>query len=167
MEVEKKITSVQYVEKNSLKTVSSHLYKQYNHINVLITVHLKNHINITHKKIKAYKCEHCGKDFGRRTQFVTHQLVHTKENRYHCQICGKGFKIKQTMQTHLKGVHGIEEEQTVFCTICKKGFSTSQGLRAHINSRVHGLEKCELCSEYITVEYKNVHMKDVHGMEKT
>ncbi|XP_066246991.1 zinc finger protein 121-like [Euwallacea similis] len=127
-------------------------------------LHLKNHINITHNKVKAYKCEHCGKDFGRRTQFVTHQLVHTKESRYHCQICEKGFKIKQTMQTHLKGVHGIEEEKTIFCKICHKGFSTSQGLRAHVNSRVHGLEKCEHCSEFITVEYKQVHLKDVHGI---
>ncbi|KAL1509613.1 hypothetical protein ABEB36_004324 [Hypothenemus hampei] len=128
-------------------------------------LHLKNHINITHKKIKAYKCEHCGKDFGRRTQFVTHQLVHTKENRYHCQVCGKGFKIKQSMQTHLKGVHGIEEEKTIFCKICQKGFATPQGLRAHVNSRVHGLEKCDLCNEYITVEYKNVHLSDIHGIE--
>lgn len=126
---------------------------------------LKNHINITHNKIKPFKCEHCGKDFGRRTQFVTHQLVHTKENRYHCQVCGKGFKIKQTMQTHLKGVHGIEEEKTIFCKICQKGFSSAQGLRAHINSRVHGLEKCEHCSEFITLEYKDTHLRDIHGIE--
>ncbi|XP_076274491.1 uncharacterized protein LOC143205226 [Rhynchophorus ferrugineus] len=127
--------------------------------------HLKNHVDITHNKIRPFKCEHCGKDFGRRTQFVTHQLVHTKENRYHCQVCGKGFKIKQTMQTHLKGVHGIEEQKTIFCKLCEKGFSSPQGLRAHINSRVHGLEKCKHCSEYITLEYKQVHLRDTHRIE--
>lgn len=76
--------------------------------------HLKSHIDITHNKVKPFKCEHCGKDFGRRTQFVTHQLVHSKENKHHCQVCGKGFKIKQTMQTHLKGVHGIDNVTIFF-----------------------------------------------------
>ncbi|CAG9767030.1 unnamed protein product [Ceutorhynchus assimilis] len=126
---------------------------------------LNTHIKITHNKIKPYKCEFCGKDFGRRTQFVTHQLVHTKENRFHCQVCGKGFKIKQSMQTHLKGIHGIEEEKTIFCKICQKGFSTQQGLRAHINSRVHGLEKCAHCSEFVTLEFRSVHLKEIHGID--
>ena len=47
---------------------------------------------VTHSKVKAYKCDACGKGFTRNGDLTRHtKSVHTKESQHECEVCKKVF----------------------------------------------------------------------------
>ncbi|KAH1019261.1 hypothetical protein HUJ04_009105 [Dendroctonus ponderosae] len=135
-------------------------------VTVWMEMHLKRHVDKTHKNIRPYVCDFCGKSFKSKNHIKIHERIHSKETPYNCHMCGESFKMKLTLRTHLKGVHNVHEEQKVFCDICKRGFVSEVALKAHLNSRIHETEKCLYCSEMFTSDYMINHLRDEHGTSK-
>ena len=54
--------------------------------------------------IKKFKCDECGKEFGRGSTLKAHIRTHTGEKSYKCKIpsCEKFFSEKGNMETHYK-----------------------------------------------------------------
>ncbi|KAL1509612.1 hypothetical protein ABEB36_004323 [Hypothenemus hampei] len=127
-------------------------------------LHLKRHVDKTHQNQRPYVCDGCGKGFKSQNHVKIHKRIHSREAPYSCHMCGERFKVKVTLRTHLKGVHKVQEEQSVFCDVCNRGFVSEVALKAHMNSRVHETEKCQFCSEMFTNKYMISHLKNIHDI---
>lgn len=122
---------------------------------------LNSHINMTHKKLRPYVCEYCGTGFSSAYALKTHKRQHTNERPFECQYCGEGFKQKVSLRSHLRSKHGYEETKEYFCEHCGKGFATNTALSVHL--RLHGIEKCDQCSEsFADKKYLKQHIKQKH-----
>ncbi|XP_076804550.1 uncharacterized protein LOC143448623 isoform X2 [Clavelina lepadiformis] len=53
------------------------------------------------KPKKEYRCEYCGKMFGRQQHLKRHILTHTGERPYPCQYCDKRFRRSEHLKHHL------------------------------------------------------------------
>lgn len=63
--------------------------------------YVEMHIKIDHAE-NPYKfsCILCGKEFKRKTNFLSHIYSHTKEKPYKCSTCGKSFATKTHLGKH-------------------------------------------------------------------
>ena len=101
----------------------------------------KRHL-VTHSKVKAHKCDTCGKCFTRKGNLTRHiKSVHTKESQYECEVCEKVFTQRGTLLTHIKIVH--DKIRSFVCTQCDKTFTYKSDLTKHM--RIHTKEKPYQC----------------------
>ncbi|KAF2493202.1 hypothetical protein BU16DRAFT_563379 [Lophium mytilinum] len=67
---------------------------------------VQRHINNVHFKIKAFKCEECGKEFTNKTKRQNHvDGVHKLKKKYPCRSCGKAFTGSDGRANHERLVH--------------------------------------------------------------
>ena len=71
---------------------------------------LKIHHDTIHKKLKPFRCQECGKWFGRKDHLVKHIKIHAKQRNKKCQVCGKCFSLNSDLIEHNKVVHNIKFE---------------------------------------------------------
>lgn len=97
-------------------------------------------------KTKKFRCNQCGKSYGRPHHLRRHQLSHsirpvaegeeqgrlTKLDKHHkCETCGKSCPSAFHLSVHQK-THANERSHK--CTMCKKAFLTSQKLSRHMKT---------------------------------
>ena len=94
---------------------------------------------------KKYKCEECGKAFGRSNTLVTHTRIHTGDRPFMCDLCGRAFRQLGNLTRH-KLTH--TEAKPYACPKCNKCFSRTSNLHTHM--RTHTNYKpfvCEFCGK--------------------
>ena len=103
--LEKNLTSVLYVAKDSLPRVNS-----------------QSHTRTSHRRETIYKCTECGQAFrNNRVICEWHMLTHTGEKPYKCDICGAMFTHRGGLRMHIITHTSLKP---FVCTICDKAFTT-------------------------------------------
>ena len=64
----------------------------------MLTTHLSN-------DEKPFKCDVCGKGFGRSRSLAEHKNIHTNKRPYKCQLCPADFNSSGTLGGHIRGTH--------------------------------------------------------------
>lgn len=95
---------------------------------------LCRHIKLLHTQItKSFKCDECGKFFGRLEHYKNHTLMlHNPANEFKCGTCRQTYSTKQSLDKHITRVH--ETERTMLCEYCNKKFSKRYILQRHIRN---------------------------------
>lgn len=95
---------------------------------------LCRHMKLLHTlQTKSFKCDECGKSFGRLEHFKNHTIMlHNPANPFKCGICRQTYSTKQSLDKHITRVH--ETERSMMCTFCNKAFSKRYILQRHIRN---------------------------------
>lgn len=121
----------------------------------------------THKGEKPYSCSFCSKQYSQRSSLNLHLRIHTGEKPYVCETCGKGFIQRVHLIVHMRRAH--TGEKPYLCKTCGKCFTASSELSVH--KRIHTGEKpytCGLCGR--SYRYRTdvrIHMRKAHTGEKS
>lgn len=91
---------------------------------------------------KPYKCNECGKCFGKRSTLNTHGRTHTGEKPFKCSHCDKRFSQSSHLQLHERTHTG---EKPYKCLLCEKSYNQRSSLIIH--ERSHTGEKPYTCME--------------------
>lgn len=66
---------------------------------------IKHHILMTHVNGKPqFKCEHCGRAFGRKEQYTRHKKTHVNNFPFECPHCGKKFRFKVRLNVCIQNI---------------------------------------------------------------
>ncbi|XP_048003777.1 zinc finger protein 260-like isoform X3 [Leguminivora glycinivorella] len=191
-----------YLSYHSLKThrlghnVGEYTCKECNKL-FSSTLKLKNHTRVVHLGIKRNKCGYCGEKFAELNWKLDHlEKVHgVKKPEYECTVCNKKFSCAKTLNSHKRGFHLLEKNQTCpdcgmkffrkhtlkhhmtthtglrafECVVCSKAFSRRSSLREHM--RIHDNDrrfKCEHCNMAFVQKCSwKAHMRSKHGEDIT
>ena len=91
-------------------------------------VHMRG---IKRQRQTEFKCNHCGKVFGKRYNLQSHSAIHRAGKEYKCVTCGMGFARPSDLKRHSKKHTG---EAVVSCSGCGRTFARADVLRAHHKS---------------------------------
>ena len=123
------------------------------------------HIKSVHEKLKAYKCECCGKEFSQKNTLNTHlKIVHKNEKDHKCDVCEKHFSQRE-LKKHLKIVHFLEKLNNYRCMSCEKKFGDNTSLKRHVktvheNQRQHD---CNFCGKFFGIKSGLImHVRRIH-----
>jgi hypothetical protein len=85
------------------------------------------HIKLVHEKIKAFKCEHCGKSLGQDNDRKKHIEVVHEHIRYPCtwQGCTQQALTSTKLKYHVRRAH--TKEWSLECKLCKDQLNTMWG----------------------------------------
>ena len=114
-------------------------------------------------KQKPFKCESCDASFDSQSEFIDHVTsVHEGKKpqeckkSVQCKICKKTLPNKNSLNSHVRGVHGPKKFE---CGQCDKKFSINQHLKSHLTT--HTDQKpfsCKNCPK----EFKNKSSLNLH-----
>ncbi|XP_060518409.1 zinc finger protein 26-like [Cylas formicarius] len=124
----------------------------------------REHLNV-HKK---YECEHCGKKFILKCDFIEHEQGHmdgkSNPGKFQCEVCGAAFKLKYSLHDHLL-IHSQAKPHK--CTICGKAFRQTSHLRIHrYQHNVVKPFKCDICDRRFVYKCNLVSHIRIHTGEK-
>ena len=66
---------------------------------------LTDHVKHVHRKLTSYQCEHCGKGYSHRNNYLDHLATHIGIKIYICSICQQQFTLKCSLKTHMLRFH--------------------------------------------------------------
>ncbi|XP_075165142.1 uncharacterized protein LOC142237645 [Haematobia irritans] len=98
---------------------------------------LNYHDAATHKKLRAFKCTMCPKDFLRKRHLTDHIKTHLNIKDKICETCGKGFSNCHSLIRH-RQIHS--EVKKFACKLCDAKFHQFVGLNGHMK-RTHNIVK--------------------------
>ena len=125
----------------------------------------KQHIAISHVKVKDHICELCpDKAYSRKSGLMDHMRENHCQNgkkEYPCEHCNKSLSTLRLLKNHMKlhlenGVH--------VCQFCNKSFNRAFVLKQHINIVHEGIRyQCNYCEmNYTTVANLRQHIRAIH-----
>jgi len=140
--------------------------------------HLKDHLNNKPENLnqevidlKLYKCHFCGKEFNRKSNFKSHNLLCKPDlpaaPTVECNICNKMLKSTDSLAVHIARDH--ENSKTPWtCSFCQKGFTRKASYEEHI-SRHKGIKDkyCVICDKYFYETAYWRHNKMVHPSKES
>ena len=117
-------------------------------------VEIETHKHLTLPPVTrlSFKCDQCDKQFKRKQQLETHQLVHSGLKQFGCEKCGKLFKQRGHLQAHVEEIHETNLEKRDFiCSQCGRGFPSRRKLNYHLH-HTHSDNKpkkqvCNICGK--------------------
>ncbi|XP_069371397.1 zinc finger protein 583-like isoform X2 [Paralichthys olivaceus] len=117
----------------------------------------------TNTKERSFKCDTCGKSYGRKNRLKDHIKSHTSEKPF-CQTCKKSFVNTRNLKVHMRTHTG---ERPYSCHLCEKRWVTKGDLKVHI--RFHTGERpysCKVCQRsFVTSSDLKVHTR-IHTGER-
>ena len=132
----------------------------------------KAHFNIKHhSQADRFQCEKCPKTFRKYHLYKVHNnVVHLKIKAFKCNACGKAFGARDTLVKHVKRIHGLESihayhlDKIEKCNVCDKVFENESALNQHSNEK-HTKTKnipCEHCEKsFRSLKKLNKHMEKI------
>ena len=66
---------------------------------------LAEHVKIVHQKLARHQCQHCGKGYSHRINYLDHLATHTGVKRYVCSVCQQQFTFKCSLKKHMLRFH--------------------------------------------------------------
>ena len=66
---------------------------------------LTEHVKYVHQKLARYQCQHCGKDYSHRSNYLDHLATHTGSKRHVCPVCQQQFTFKSSLKKHMLRFH--------------------------------------------------------------
>ncbi|XP_016958339.1 zinc finger protein 431 [Drosophila biarmipes] len=93
------------------------------------------HVTAIHKKLRAFKCTMCPKDFVKKVHLTDHIKGHLNIRDKICSMCGKGFTSCHSLIRH-RQIHS--EVKKFVCKVCDARFSQFVGLNSHMK-RTHNI----------------------------
>ena len=107
----------------------------------------------TRSKYGSQECPQCDGVFFTPKDMKRHiDHTHSVENVITCQICDKQIKFEESLERHMREVHGGEKHR---CEKCPAAFSCHSDLKEHIREGWHYLSyDCKQCSK--TIVFKSL-----------
>lgn len=84
--------------------------------------------------VMMFKCQFCGRLFGRKANCVKHERTHTGEKPFTCRYCQKTFASDSGKALHERLHTG---EKPFVCQVCGKAFADRSNHRKHENMHRH------------------------------
>ena len=130
--------------------------------------------SLSEKPEKSYECDQCDYKTSRADHFKNHTLCHSGEKAFKCDQCASEFVLSNSLETHLRKLHGIFEvlqckfcnltfefrselakheqvhrgRKLIGCSECSKTYLSTEGLKRHVNSEhLKKSTKCDQCDQ--------------------
>ena len=128
----------------------------------------------THRNLKEFKCDVCGKRFNQMSQLKNHAVIHLDKTiaelpswakPKQCDICLKMFSDSKSLKKHVQAIHS--KLKPYICNVCNHKSARKAMLQLHM--RQHTGEKpfsCEEC-DYKTGDHNSLrrHMRRHSGVK--
>ena len=73
---------------------------------------LTEHVKHVHQKLARYQCEHCGKGYSHRSNYLDHLATHTGVKRHVCLVCQTHYTFGHSLKKHVREVHRTAPDYT-------------------------------------------------------
>ena len=128
----------------------------------------------THRNLKEFKCDVCGKRFNQMSQLKNHAVIHLDKTiaelpswakPKQCDICQKMFSDSKSLKKHVQAIHS--KLKPYICNVCNHKSARKAMLQLHM--RQHTGEKPFSCQEcdYKTGDHNSLrrHMRRHSGVK--
>jgi KRAB domain-containing zinc finger protein len=132
----------------------------------------KAHVNVSHDKVKRYRCYFCSLAIFSESKMIQHMSNHTQEKPFKCHYCFQWYRKEESVNRHKNGRacnRKLRYPSVRPCYFCHKVLSNNPHLMEHMKT-VHlkeDFKRCNLCCKYFSSAAAiNRHARSVHLFEK-